>query len=76
LALFKELLKKVKAISLQAWTGLDRPRRFQEVEAPIFQDNRHMKVVRLSVLGTGRLYTPGNIPATQEYFLLFDFKKT
>jgi hypothetical protein len=29
---------------------------FQEVEAPEFLDNRHMKVVRLSALGTGRLY--------------------
>jgi len=29
---------------------------FQEAEAPSFQDNRHMKVVRLSVLRTGRLY--------------------
>ena len=37
-------------------TGLDRPWGFQEVEAPRFQDNRHMKVVRLSALGTGRLY--------------------
>ena len=35
---------------------------FQEVEAPRFQDNRHMKVVRLSALRTGRLYRPGNIP--------------
>jgi len=25
-------------------------------EAPTFQDNRHMKVVRLSALRTGRLY--------------------
>ena len=32
------------------------------VEAPRFQDNRHMKVVRLSALRTGRLYPPGNIP--------------
>ena len=31
-------------------TGLDRPRGFQEVEAPRFQDSRHMKVVRLSAL--------------------------
>jgi hypothetical protein len=37
-------------------TGLDRPLAFQEVEAPRFQDNRHMKVVKLSTLGTGRLY--------------------
>jgi len=29
---------------------------FQEVEAPRFQDNRHMKVVRLSALRTGQLY--------------------
>jgi hypothetical protein len=28
----------------------------QEFEAPRFQDNRHMKVVRLSALSTGRLY--------------------
>jgi hypothetical protein len=37
-------------------TGLDRPCMFQEVEAPRFQDNRHMKVERLSALRTGRLY--------------------
>ena len=44
---------KGKAIPLQA---LDRSWGFQEVEAPRFQDNRHMNVVRLSALGTGRLY--------------------
>jgi hypothetical protein len=37
-------------------TGLDRPWGFQEVEAPIFQGSRHMKVVRLSSLRNGRLY--------------------
>jgi hypothetical protein len=37
-------------------TGLDRPLGFQEVEAPEFLDKRHMKVVRLSALRTGRLY--------------------
>jgi len=36
--------------------GLDRPRGFQEVEASKFQDNRHMKVVKLSALRTSRLY--------------------
>ena len=36
--------------------SLDKPWGFQEVEAPRFQDNRHMKVVRLSALRTGRLY--------------------
>jgi hypothetical protein len=45
-------------------TGLDRPLGFQEVEAPRFVDNRHMKVLRLSALRTGRLYPPGNIPGT------------
>ena len=48
-------------------TCLDRPWGFQEVEAPRFQDNRHMKVVRLA-LCTGCLYSPGNIPGT--HFLL------
>jgi hypothetical protein len=45
-------------------TGLDRPWAFQEVEAPRFQDYRHMKVERLSALRTGRLNPPGNIPGT------------
>jgi len=31
-------------------------RGFQKAENPRFPDNRHMKVVRLSALGTGRLY--------------------
>jgi hypothetical protein len=35
---------------------LDRPWRFQEFEAPRFQDSRHMKVVMLSFLCTGCLY--------------------
>jgi len=38
--------------------GLDRPRGFQEVETPKFQDNWHMKVVRLSALRNGSLYPP------------------
>jgi hypothetical protein len=36
-----------------------RPRqacRFQEFEAPRFQDNRHINVVRLSAIRTDRLY--------------------
>ena len=45
----------------------DRPGqalRVQEAEAHRFQDNWHMKVVRLSALCTSRLYRPGNIPGT------------
>jgi len=45
---------KVKAIPFQAWTDPEDSR---------FQDNRHIKVVRLSALRTGRLYT-------QEIFLV------
>jgi hypothetical protein len=37
-------------------TDLDWPLGFQEVEAPIFLDNRHMKEAMLSVLRTGQLY--------------------
>jgi len=43
--------------------GLHRPRGFQEVGAPRFQDNRHTNVVTLSALPTGRL-------CPQEIFLV------
>ena len=52
---------KGKAIPLQTWTS---PEVSQEVEAPRFQDNRHLKVVRLSATRTGCLYQPGNIHDT------------
>jgi len=42
-------------------TGLDRPRGFQEVEAPRFQDNQHMMVVRLPARPP---LPPGNTPGT------------
>ena len=44
-------------------TVLDRSWGFQEVEAPRFQDNRQIKLVRLSALRTDRLYP-------QEIFLI------
>ena len=58
----QSIVKKAKESNLI--TGLDRHWRFQEGEARRFQDNRHMKVVRLSALRTGLLYPPGNIPGT------------
>ena len=44
-------------------TGLGRPWGFQEFETPRFQDNQHVKVVRLSAVRIGHLYP-------QEIFLL------
>ena len=38
--------------------------RFPEIDGPRFQDNRHIMVVGLLALSTGRLYPPGNIPST------------
>ena len=54
---------KSKAIS-NPCTVPDRPWGFHEVEAPRFQDNRHMKMVRMLDLRTGRLYP-------QEIYLVF-----
>jgi hypothetical protein len=44
------------------WRG--QAPRVQEVVAPRFQDDWHMKLVTLSVLPTGHLYSPGNNPDT------------
>ena len=52
--------KKVKQSHYSPGQALRVP----EVEAPRFQDSRHMKVVRLASQRTGRLYPPGNIPGT------------
>jgi hypothetical protein len=50
---------KAKAIPLQALTGPEGSRRLRLLG---FLDSRHVKVVRLSALRTGRLYPPGKIP--------------
>jgi hypothetical protein len=49
------LLSSVKAIPLQAWTGLLDSRRLR---FPEFLDSRNMQMVRLSALRRDRLYPP------------------
>jgi len=44
-----------KAVTVQASS---RPLWFQEFEDPRLLDGRHMEVVRLAALRTGRLYPP------------------
>jgi hypothetical protein len=56
--------KQVKVRQSKHITGLDRPIGFQEVEAPRFQEIRHIRMVSLSALRTGRLKPPGIIPGT------------
>jgi len=55
-----DTISEVKAISLQAWTGPEGSRRLR---LPDFKA-RHMRMISLSALSTGRLYTPRNIPGT------------
>jgi len=54
------LLKKWSEVASNPITSLERPQGFQEVEIPIFQDSRHVKVVRLSAL-TSAGFTPQEI---------------
>jgi hypothetical protein len=53
---------KGKTIPLRALTGPEDSRRLR---LPDFQDNRHMKEVRLPALRTSRFNPPGIIPGTQ-----------
>jgi len=59
----KGLIEQVKgkAIPLQVWKG---PEGFRRLRLPDFQDNRHVKVVRLSALRTGLVCPTGHIPGT------------
>ena len=51
----------VKAIPIQVWKGFEGSR---------FQDNLHVKAVRVSALRTGPLYPLGNFPGTHFCFKL------
>jgi hypothetical protein len=52
-------LEKGKASPIQAYTGSECPRRLR---LQGFEDNRYMKVVKLSAIHTGRLNLTGNTP--------------
>ena len=51
------VLKSVKKVKKQSnpCTGLLQAQRLQEVQAPVFRDHRHLKVVSFPAIGTGRL---------------------
>ena len=57
-----QILKKKKKLCYvtrrRVKQSLYRPLGFQDVEAAIFEDNQHIKVVRLSTLRIGCLYPP------------------
>jgi len=55
---FSKAKVKVKVKVKQSHYRPGQVQRVPEYEAPIFLYNRHMKVVRLSALRTGRLYPP------------------
>ena len=55
------VLVKGKAVSAKAYYS---PIDFQDVKSPSIQDNRHMKVVMVSSLSTGRFYSLGNVTGT------------
>ena len=50
---------EVKAVPVQVWTG---PGDSRELGIQEFLDNQHMKMARLLVLRTGRLYLPECTP--------------
>jgi len=56
----KRLLVKLKQSNYRPGQAL----RVSEVGAPRFEDIRHMQVVRLSAVRTGRFYPPRNTPGT------------
>jgi hypothetical protein len=63
-AYYVDMKHPVVPVMLKVKQSHYRPLGFQELEAHRFIDNRHMKVVRLLALRTGRLYPPENTPGT------------
>jgi hypothetical protein len=57
-------VKKSKAITVQACTEPEGSRRLRR---PRFHENRHMKVVSLSALRTGRFYSLPPSPQEMKY---------
>ena len=53
-----------KQLDSYSYTGTDNPVGLQEVGVPRIQDNRRMEVVKLPLLGTGRLYPSRDIRGT------------
>jgi hypothetical protein len=56
------VLKKQLDSRSYTYTGMDNPVGLQEVGASRIQDSRHMEVIKWPLLGTGRLYSPRDIP--------------
>ena len=55
-----QLVQPCLGILFQAWTG---PSASKRLRLPRFLDSRHMMVVKLSAVRTGRL-SPGDMPGT------------
>jgi len=53
---------KFKKVNQSLHRPITRPDGHQKVKAPIFQDSRHLDMVRLSALCSGCPYRPGIIP--------------
>jgi len=64
-ALISNKISAFVYINVLVCTGLDRPWGIHKFQASRFQNNRRIKVVKLSALYNGRLYPPGNIPGIQ-----------
>jgi len=64
LSYFNKTFLSINPVKVKVNQSLYRPWGLQLVETPRFSDSRHMKVVRLSALRTGRLHPAGNIPGT------------